>query len=101
MFEEGQGPAGFLIDSVQRRWPEDPGMYKINDRSSPRAERMLEHYSIYAWYEEDRNSLEYSEDSDKPHNFKKRCWAKSFKSSLRDILTIGWKLWSFIRVSTH
>lgn len=44
MFEEGQGPAGFLIDNIQRRCTE-PGMYQSNDRLSPRAVRMLEHYS--------------------------------------------------------
>ncbi|KAL1606426.1 hypothetical protein SLS60_003830 [Paraconiothyrium brasiliense] len=45
-FEEGQGPAAFLIDNIQRRCKE-PEMYKINDRLSPRAVRMGRNYTKY------------------------------------------------------
>lgn len=43
-FEEGRGPAGFIIDHTERRHSE-PGRFKINDRLSPRAERMMKHYT--------------------------------------------------------
>ncbi|KAJ4356566.1 uncharacterized protein N0V89_004600 [Didymosphaeria variabile] len=46
-FEEGQGPAAFLIDNIQRRCDE-PGMYKSNDRLSPRAEHMVENYTKHS-----------------------------------------------------
>lgn len=45
MFEEGHGPAGFLIDHLQRE-DGDPesSMYRLHDRLSPRASRMFGNY---------------------------------------------------------
>jgi hypothetical protein len=49
MFDEHQGPAGFLIDHISRRCKDaGAGMYRSNDRLSPRAERMMEDYEKYS-----------------------------------------------------
>ena len=47
MFEEGDGPAAFLIDNVKLREPDDRNMYRSNDRLSPRASRMMQLYWKY------------------------------------------------------
>lgn len=48
MFDEGAGPAGFLIDHVEHRHVDkNSGMYRSNDRLSPRAYRMIQAYETH------------------------------------------------------
>ncbi|KAJ4290588.1 hypothetical protein N0V90_010806 [Kalmusia sp. IMI 367209] len=46
LFEEGRGPAGIIIDNLERN-SQEPGMYRINDRLSPRVVRMMQNYLKY------------------------------------------------------
>ncbi|KAF9736684.1 hypothetical protein PMIN06_002716 [Paraphaeosphaeria minitans] len=88
MFEKGQGPAGFLIDNIQPKCAE-PGMYRV----------MTGYHRVHSACCNITLPLKRAQML-LPFSRKKH-WGRSFKMNSREPMAIGWRTWSFERVSMH